>query len=145
MKRLLILAVVALAGCQATAKPDPKICAAITDPAEAVSIEDGSAKQQDANWTRVYAEACVHRSAYNFSQGPDSADAISRAVLESCEGKIERAAFNLGEEAAARFATSDQATQRAVAKETRDDALESYDRLALLRVVEARAGHCKAD
>lgn len=71
--------------------------------------------------------ACVHRIAYKYAQAPDPAEIVAKAVAASCGQRVAEQ-INLSE-----------ATQRTKITEAVVGSIES---LALVKVIEARAGRC---
>jgi len=118
MKTIGVIAIAALvAGC---GMPNENICSMIIEPGPLPAGE--AMTTENADWLRTNAQACVHRTSYRLAKGSDSADVIAKAVMTACSGPLARI-----------------------------DAIEKdfdwpafFERDARLKVVEARAGNCRA-
>lgn len=129
-----------LAGCQNSG--DPKICTMIIDPPPPPSLDRQMTSQEEVNWNRTRAEACLHRQAYRLANSSDPAETVAHAVTEACEAPIAESAAWI-HKVTWDGATSDE--QAALSEQARLAAIESYGSFALLKVVEGRAGKCKPD
>ncbi len=82
MRTAIVMAGLLIAGCSKTGANE--ICSQIIEPQQSSGIEDSLAKQQDPDWQRVRAEACVHRQAYRLAVSPDPAPTVAKAVVVYC-------------------------------------------------------------
>lgn len=137
---LALASVLGLAGCGSG--KDRYICAKIMEPPTPEDINGSMAVQQSASWQKQRAEACVHRQAYRLASSNDSAEIVAKAAVEACEPGID---------IAARLAAREEREQDPVGLRlagdpslgTRiNDIKAAYERFALLKVVEGRAGGC---
>lgn len=88
----------------------------------------------------MIAEACVHRQAYRLSRSSDPAEIVARAAIEACEQPIDTAA-----RLSARYTHDTLRLNDEDHIDVRIEQIkEGYERLALLKVVEGRAGKCRA-
>lgn len=121
--------------CQAIFEPTT-----VADPVEMLKMSD------TLPWTKINAEACLHRNAYRLAPSKDAADIVARAVVQACESEVLKAvslyradsydfAIRVGR------ATTDEAYQTADGAEA--NAQKSFLEYAMMRVVEGRAGNCK--
>jgi len=137
MKRSVIAVALILTGC--SNKGDPAICTVITDPVESESSEQFLKDEMSPSWNKAKADACVHRQAYRLSQSSDPAATIAKAAVEICGGEIATSAIlNANEEVHNRIIAMNQRDRRA------DAIAHAYEAFALSKVVEGRAGKCKA-
>lgn len=137
MKRIVMVGVIALTGC--TNNGDPDICTAIVDAPVAELSSESLENDFDPGWQRKNADACVHRQAYRLATSDDPAETVAKAVVEFCGGIIATSAIvNANDEVAKGLFTQDQRNQRA------DQIAANYEPFALSKVVEGRAGKCKA-
>lgn len=124
---------------------DDPLCTRILEPQETTSVEGSLANQQDPEWQRVRAEACVHRQAYLLAVSPDPAPTVAKAVVVYCENPIDSVA-----RVSAHSEISPLEDHRATEEEI--DALDrriaeiktNFEAFALSKVVEGRAGKCRA-
>ena len=72
--------------------------------------------------------ACVHRMAYKYARAADPAEVVAKAVAESCGQQI---------------AELINSTSPADRPELLKAVMGSIDGLALVKVIEAHAGHCE--
>lgn len=128
-----------LTGCGG--RGDPSVCTPILEPTTPSDADASLAAQRDAEWQRQRADACVHRQAYRLAGSGDPAETVAAAVVEACEAAVAHsAAVNAHWEMEQGYlAAGDQVIQRAAEIEA------NYERFALLKVVEGRAGGCPAD
>lgn len=137
------LAALLLAGCGAS--QDGSVCTRIIEPQQSSGVEDSLAKQPDPEWQRMRAEACVHRQAYRLAASPDPASTVAKAVVVYCENPIDGVA-RVSAHSEIRLLGDHRATEQEL------DALDkriaeikySFEDFALSKVVEGRAGKCKA-
>lgn len=127
-----------LTGCGS--RGDSSVCTPILEPTTPADAEASVAAQRDADWQRKRADACVHRQAYRLAASGDPAETVAAAAVEACEAAVAHsAAVNAHWEMEQGYlAAGDQVIQRAA------DIKANYQRFALLKVVEGRAGRCKA-
>lgn len=142
--RTLVLAALVLSSCSGK-DGDPNVCTPVLDPPSATSVEDSLARQRDPEWQRVRAEACVHRQAYRLATSPDPASTVAKAVVVYCEGPISATAgvsayTERGGEAMRlpSLEAMDIVNARIAEIET------NFEKFALSKVVEGRAGKCRA-
>jgi len=131
-----------LTGCQ---NGDPAICTPITDPLSPTSIEQAEQQNRDPVWVRLRAEACVHRNAYRIAGSPDEADVVARAVIEACSSAIDQSVAMTRSEGVLILGEMDPAARLAEGDAIEERARRSWQSLALLKVVEGRAGRCKPE
>lgn len=143
MKRAIIAAALILTGCSNNG--DPSVCTPILDPRSASSIEDGIQLQRDPSWQLARAEACVHRQAYRLATSPDPAPTVAEAVVVFCEGPIQATAD------VSAYSEQGKEAIRMPTQETMDiinariaQIKTNFESYALSKVVEGRAGKCKA-
>jgi hypothetical protein len=123
------------------------VCQAITDP---IALEDPVEMLRLSNtmaWAKSDAEACVHRNGYRLAGAKETADLVARSVVQACESPINKAVSFVRADQydfAVRVVreTTDEADQSADEAEAK--ARKSYLELAIMRVVEGRAGNCKS-
>lgn len=139
---ILIALALLLVGCGA--RQDGSICMAIVDPLTPQSAEDSLALQSDTDWQRARAEACVHRQAYRLAHSSDPAQTVATAVMEACDVPVAAAVALIRSKIYTATEGNRSEDRQASAQVYADDALKSYERLALLKVVEGRAGNCRA-
>ena len=136
------LATIVLTGC--TNRGNPTVCTSIQEPPSATSVEDSLASQQDPEWQRVRAEACVHRQSYRLASSSDPAETVAKAVVVHCESPIDGAARVSAhteiDPAADDIVTPEELNALAgrIAEIT-----ANFEKYALSKVVEGRAGNCK--
>ena len=138
---LIAVAAIALAGCQA--RPNSNICTPIIEPLTPVDVQDSSRLQSDVDWQRTRAEACVHRQAYRLAPSTDPAETVARAALEACDAEIGAAVALIHGRTYDATQGFSREQKLESAKYYADRASKSYERLALLKVVEGRAGKCQ--
>ncbi|RYF30183.1 MAG: hypothetical protein EOO23_05705 [Comamonadaceae bacterium] len=135
---------VLLSGCGAN-DGDPSVCTPVLEPRRSSSVEDSLAKQQNPDWQLVRAEACVHRQAYRLAKSPDPAPIVAKAVVVYCEAPIDGvarvSAHSEIDAAADDLVTSEELSALADRIAEIKTNFESY---ALSKVVEGRAGKCRA-
>lgn len=126
------------AGCGAPS--DPSICTPILEPTTPADADASLAAQRDADWQRKRADACVHRQAYHLAGAGDPAETVAAAAVEACEAAVSHsAAVNAHWEMEQGYIEAGgQVMQRAA------EIKANYELFALLKVVEGRAGRCKA-
>lgn len=113
---------------------DNSICKIVIEPTTA---DDGSS---NGGREGMAAEACIHRQAYNLAKSSDPAEVVAKAAIESCEQQIDTAARTSAHYTTALLKIDDEGhIDQRIAQ-----IKESYERFALLKVVEGRAGRCKA-
>lgn len=138
MQRTLIVAVaITLAGCGA--RPDDSICTPIFDAVTPTDTQDSMRLQRDPDWQMKRADACVHRQAYRLAHSTDPAETVAKATVEACEAVISTSAsINAAHEVDQGYVGVGEVTFRI------DSIKAAYERMALLKVVEGRAGKCRA-
>lgn len=143
MRKLTVgLLVLSLSGCAQS----NSICQVVIEP---ISLDDPVEMLKLSNtieWAKSDAEACVHRNGYRLAGAKEAADLVARSVVQACESPIEKAVSFVRADQydfAVRVAraTTDEADQSADESEAK--ARKSYLELAMMRVVEGRAGNCK--
>jgi hypothetical protein len=140
LKKIITAAIaLTLMGCGA--RPNASICEPVVDPASATSIEDGLTLQRDPAWQRKRADACVHREAYTLAASSDPAEVVAKAVGEACEANIDASARLTAAEERDPLGIRQAGDQTIDARITEIKA--AYERFALLKVVEGRAGNCR--
>lgn len=106
-----------------TNRPDAKTCAP-----PPVTVKAG-----DMN-------GCIHLWAYRLASSPDAANLVAKAVVQACNDVANVAAESGGKAQAAKLGDDES---RAITEAYRG--ITSVGEMtALFRVVQARAGHCKA-
>lgn len=139
MKKLILIAVATVVGC--SGKPD-NICTQIIEPRASEAVEDSVRNQGDPEWHRVRTEACVHRKAYLLAPSDDPAETVADAVITYCQPNIDaaasRAAYSEADPTNSGRFDSEMLERRTV------EIKASYNQLALLKVIEGRAGNCRA-
>lgn len=143
MRIAIILTGLVLAGCSNTGKNE--VCSQIIEPQQSSGVDDSLAKQQDPEWQRIRAEACVHRQAYRLAASPDPAPTVAKAVVVFCESPID------GVARVSAYAERDPLAIRIPSEETMrvvDERIaeikRNFEAFALSKVVEGRAGKCNA-
>lgn len=143
MKRTALIAIIGLTGC--SPQPDNDVCTRIIEAPQPTDAEDSLAKQRDPQWQLVRAEACVHRQAYRLAASPDPAPTVAKAVVVFCEAPID------GVARVSAFAERDPLSIRSPSDETMrvvDERIAeikaNFEDFALSKVVEGRAGKCRA-
>ena len=138
MRQVIITAIVlTLTGCGP--RHDNTICAPIIDPPTPKDSTEAVANQSDAGWQVARADACVHRQSYRLANSSDPATVVAKAVVEACGPPIS---------SAARSAAMDEqevgGTVPGWTIQSRITGIEAaYERFALSKVVEGRAGRCR--
>jgi len=142
MNKLILIAIVGtITACQAG--PDESICTAIIEPMTPVDAEDSVRLQSNGDWVRTRAEACVHRQAYRLAASSDPAETVAKAALEACEAEVGAAVALMHGRTYDGTAGLNRELRLESAKLYADRAADSYKSLALLKVVEGRAGNCR--
>jgi hypothetical protein len=119
---------------------DSSVCTPILEPTTPASTDASIAAQRDADWQRKRADACVHRQAYRLATSGDPAATVAMAAIEACEPAVSHsAAINAHWEMEQGYIP---AGAEVIARAAEIKA--NYERFALLKVVEGRAGGCKA-
>lgn len=138
MKRLLIVAALVLTGCNQGG--DPSICTPIFKASTPASSAEALERQNDIGWQSNRANACVHRMAYRLAASNDPAETVARAVLAACSEPIATSVESTAQHMQRVFNRTDQESyDQTVAQFTRQ-----FEGEALAKVVEGRAGKCKA-
>lgn len=144
MKRLAVLPLIALLTACQPVGGDAAICTPIVaiPPIPPTNPTANNIRQIDIDYQRAVAEHCIHRTAYRLSGSPDPAETVANAVAQACEGDIAVAAAVIHKRT---YDANDLEIRAEKAEEARLAAISAYDGFALLKVVEGRAGHCKAN
>lgn len=130
-----------LTGCGAA--QDNSICTSVIYPPFPDDASESVALQDDLDWQWKRAEACLHRQGYRLAGSEDPAETVAKAVVEACEAEVGAAAALIHKRD---FDQSLAPTVRGKMDEAQESerlARESYERFALLKVVEGRAGNCR--
>lgn len=132
LAKLILVAMSALT--LAACGQDNSICKIIIEP---TTPDDGSS---NGGRESMAAEACIHRQAYNLAKSSDPAEIVAKATVESCEQQIDTAART-----SAHYTTTILKIEEEGHIDQRIGQIkEGYERFALLKVVEGRAGKCKS-
>lgn len=142
MRIAIIIAALVVAGC--TNRGDPSICRPILDPPTPADEAASIRLQTDEDWQRKRAEACVHREAYRPANAPDAIQDVAWAVMEACDAPVTKAVSLVHKRAFDDAADSPLNDRVRIAREYEDEARRSYQRFARLKIVEGRAGKCRA-
>lgn len=137
MRKVAIGAALLLGSCGP--QPDSNICLKVSAP----EAPAGRSVQFNEEWQRQNAEACVHRQAYRLAKSGDPAQTVADAVVEACESEIGTATMFIHGRTFRESLAPDIQTKVKEAEADQKRAEASYRSLALLKVVEGRAGHCR--
>lgn len=119
------------------------ICTAPPDLASIKPIDPNTATSEVIYQERR-ATACVHLWAYRMASSDDDAGTVAKAVVQACEGAVNGHANAQGRVAMEPWMADDAAEGINVFETIREQKVTQMEREALFRVVQARAGKCRA-
>lgn len=142
--RIIIIAALGLTLASCSQGPDASVCTPIMEPTPPSDPVAGVAQRDTLEWSIGKAERCLHRNAYRLHTSTDEADTVARAVVQACGSAVERAVSYRRAQA---FVGEPQGTPVAERVKVGDAAeaaaRRSWSELAVMKVVEGRAGRCK--
>lgn len=142
MRSAMILgaALMTVTGCSQVG-PNDAICEPL--PSMLMS-EDDSSRHTNPIYQRALATQCIHRLAYRLAMSGDPAPVVADAVMGGCESAVFQAAYTAEADDQGRGAEApmgfDSLTGEAINRY--EQSAREFRRMALFRVVEARAGNC---